>query len=785
MRTMCTWGRLVLAVVTVLGALGATVSPAAGQCDGQWVTGLDQGLRGMDGPVYALQVWDPDGAGPRPPVVVAGGAFRIAGRSLVSNIAAWDGTRWRDMGGGVDGAVRALTVYQGELVAGGEFTTAGGVATVGVARWDGSAWHGLSGGVTPVVLGTERPPAVTAVAEYNGGLIVGGSFTAAGGVAVNNIARWDGAAWAPMGSGVPGFPVAYGLQPVSALCVYGGELIVGGRFYSAGGVAANNIVRWNGTEWRALAYGVVGGGVLSLAVSGADLLAGGEFGALGDGQTEASSIARWDGAAWHAMGQELFSIGSMYAIVRAIAVYGDQVYIGGNIYTNPDVSDMARFDGAEWVRVGAGPVSYVADVYALAVHEGRLFAGTGLTNQLDPTGVWTWDGSLWETLTTGLGGVEDLEVFQGALIAAGEMTQAGGVPATGVARWDGSAWSSLGLGAWSVSALTVYNGELIVGSTDNIWAEGHSSVGLLRFDGQHWNDLGTAVTYEDWMQVRTLTVWNGELIVGGVFDSAGGVPVANIARWDGTTWRAIGDGAAPEFDGVTALCVFNGEMVAAGYAIAQGGYPLGRVSLWDGASWQRLATGVVGGVGALGVYQGDLIVGGGFVTIGGVASPLVARWNGAAWSAIGPLAGSSTNSSVQTIGVFAGDLVVGGRFTVANGAVADGLARWDGAAWRGMGGGTNSWVRALQEYNGALIVGGGFTKAGAGVSGFWARWVTPSADFDHDGDSATDADIAAFFACLAGDCCPSCGSADFNSDGDFGTDADIESFFRVLGGGPC
>jgi hypothetical protein len=60
-----------------------------------------------------------------------------------------------------------------------------------------------------------------------------------------------------------------------------------------------------------------------------------------------------------------------------------------------------------------------------------------------------------------------------------------------------------------------------------------------------------------------------------------------------------------------------------------------------------------------------------------------------------------------------------------------------------------------------------------------------SADFDGDGDAATDADIEAFFRCLGGSCCPTCLSADFNGDGDIGTDADIESFFRALAGGPC
>jgi glucose/arabinose dehydrogenase len=59
-----------------------------------------------------------------------------------------------------------------------------------------------------------------------------------------------------------------------------------------------------------------------------------------------------------------------------------------------------------------------------------------------------------------------------------------------------------------------------------------------------------------------------------------------------------------------------------------------------------------------------------------------------------------------------------------------------------------------------------------------------SADFDSDGDSGTDADIEAFFRCLAGDCCPGC-TSDFNGDGDLGTDADIEAFFRVLAGGYC
>jgi hypothetical protein len=59
------------------------------------------------------------------------------------------------------------------------------------------------------------------------------------------------------------------------------------------------------------------------------------------------------------------------------------------------------------------------------------------------------------------------------------------------------------------------------------------------------------------------------------------------------------------------------------------------------------------------------------------------------------------------------------------------------------------------------------------------------ADYDRNGDMGTDSDIEAFFACLAGRCCPACVGPDFNGDGDAGTDADIEAFFRVLAGGAC
>ena len=87
-------------------------------------------------------------------------------------------------------------------------------------------------------------PDIRAFVVYNGELIAAGSFSAADSQITNGIARWDGAAWQPLGSGFNG--------TVNALCVYNGALVAGGTFTSAGGQAASNVASWNGSAWAAI-----------------------------------------------------------------------------------------------------------------------------------------------------------------------------------------------------------------------------------------------------------------------------------------------------------------------------------------------------------------------------------------------------------------------------------------------------------------------------------------------------------------------------------------------------
>src|SRR5947209_5388907 len=73
-----------------------------------------------------------------------------------------------------------------------------------------------------------------------------------------------------------GYPGVDGLVYV-AVADGSGNLYIGGDFTIAGDAFANNIAKWNGTNWSALGSGIVGSDafsrphVVALALSGGDL----------------------------------------------------------------------------------------------------------------------------------------------------------------------------------------------------------------------------------------------------------------------------------------------------------------------------------------------------------------------------------------------------------------------------------------------------------------------------------------------------------------------------------
>jgi hypothetical protein len=230
--------------------------------------------------------------------------------------------------------------------------------------------------------------------------------------------------------------------------------------------------------------------------------------------------------------------------------------------------------------------------------------------------------------------VRALTVYNGELIAGGEFSTADRVSASCVARWDGSSWNSLDSGLDSnavIFALTVYNGELVAGG--HFTAVGEVAANFIaRWDGTSWNALGSGMAIDFKFAaplVAALTVFDGELIAGGFFTSAGGVGAAGIARWDGTSWHPLGSGmadfkfAAPS---VRALMVHHGELIAGGNFDTAGGVSAKNIARWDGTSWHPLGSGMDSYVYALTGSNDELIAGGSFTIVGDQVSGYWARW---------------------------------------------------------------------------------------------------------------------------------------------------------------
>ena len=318
------WARGGAIAVLVLGA-----GSAAAQCPPQWVPQV--GISGGTTPViFSMVLWDPDGEGPAPEVLVAAGEFTTAGTTTVNNIATWDGSAWSALDGGMNAGVNSLAVLaSGELVAAGSFTVAGSTPANYIATWNGTSWSALGTGMNNEVNSVVVMP--------NGDLIAGGFFNTAGGLTVNRVARWDGSAWSAMSTGMNN--IVWTLAVMSE-----GDLVAGGSFTTAGGKLVNRIARWNGTAWSAL--GGANSNVFSLATApNGDLYAGGQFTFIGT--TPASRVARWNGTSWSPMSTGI--LGNVWGF--AFPSNGDVIACG--LFVFP-ASQITRWDGSVWNDIGGG-----------------------------------------------------------------------------------------------------------------------------------------------------------------------------------------------------------------------------------------------------------------------------------------------------------------------------------------------------------------------------------------------------------------------------------------------
>lgn len=367
----------------------------------------------------------------------------------------------------------------------------------------------------------------------------------------------------------------------------------------------------------------------------------------------------------------------------------------------------------------------------------KLFAA----NQI---GLSSWDGTRWTY------GLEPGQVSSGLWIhdfgSGDELVLATGFPAQ-VKRWNGATWSDVGPSFdGRVHAFTTYDDGVSsrLVATGVFTQAGAQSVNAIAvFDGNAWSPLGSGLEAEPFFLAQgfALTTWthgtSTDLVVGGDFSRAGGVPAANVARWDGNAWSALGAGTDAQVNSLAAFGAPGAQTLIAGGAFLQaGGLASPFAARFDGTAWSALGAGlspgngVTQGVDALLVVGADLFASGSFLVAGG--SPLaenVARFDGAAWHTLGD--GLELNScfGIQALESF-DPLDGGGARVFAAGGVGPGLAlaQWNGAQWSSLRDDgalglvfqpSNSGARSAAVWQGELVVAGEFETAGnaAGAAG--------------------------------------------------------------------
>ncbi|MEE9270792.1 MAG: T9SS type A sorting domain-containing protein [Candidatus Krumholzibacteria bacterium] len=316
---------------------------------------------------------------------------------------------------GLNLPVHAIAIDGADVYVGGSFTTAGGMTVNRIARWDGFAWQTLGPGLAGDV---------NAIAASGGTVYVGGAFTTiSGGGAAFRVARWNGSSWSALGSGVS--------DVVNAIAIDGGDVYVGGAFTVAGGAGALRIARWNGSTWSPLGSGVTDV-VNAIAIDGGDVYVGGAFTVAGG--AGALHIARWNGSTWSPLGS-----GVSGGDVNAIAIDGGDVYVGGafTLAGGAGALRIARWNGSSWSPLGGGVAG--GNVNAIAVGGGNVFAGGTFTTAggAGAFRIAQWNGGAWMNLASGVSsevravGVIGLNVFVG-----GSFTIAGLKTSLRFARWN-------------------------------------------------------------------------------------------------------------------------------------------------------------------------------------------------------------------------------------------------------------------------------------------------------------------------------------------------------------
>lgn len=287
-------------------------------------------------------------------------------------------------------------------------------------------------------------------------LYIGGTFrNSTDGVLFPKIAKWDGEHLLPVGCGFNWDCVdettaeGWGSGSVSSILRFQDTLYAGGYFWNSGENMLNNVAKWDGTEWLPVGLGF-DFAVNELVVLNDTLYACGDFSF--SGALEINGLAKWTGSEWLPV-HDLPQFGPNPNNIADVAIYNDEIYVSGNFGSSqPGYDDLLHWNGSEWAPVGGGFYGGLMAVANLEVYDGQLIvAGSMSTDESDNnpgTGIVAWNGLDWfdylggidDPQSTSWTGITGLTVYDDKIYIFGPFNVAGGVIAHGIAFWSVDHW---------------------------------------------------------------------------------------------------------------------------------------------------------------------------------------------------------------------------------------------------------------------------------------------------------------------------------------------------------
>jgi hypothetical protein len=444
------------------------------------------------------------------------------------------------------------------------------------------------------------------------------------------------------------------------------------------------------------------------ALSG-KLYVGGAFTQIGTAYY--SGLAAWSfsGSTWAevegGVGGYVFDIDAYTSgLTEHVLVGGEFGHVGGNtVVQAANIADRVKdVLSTRWRRLvdpdgpGADLKGYNQRVTALLRDsQGNLYMGGCMEPGGLVDGIGRWDGTRWVPLGSGLSMVPGCVTAMAigsddTLYAAGEF-DAGYGTFRMISRWTGTIWNDIAIDIdGTINAMVVgQDGTLYVGGDfSSINGTNEISSRLIQYSSPgSWSNVGSEDITNS---VRSLAIskTTGDLYVGGTFTTIGALTVNRIARWNGSTWSALGTGLGGTNSGVYTIAIDSSgrggsaeRVYASGSFYTAGGSSAGHVAYWDGIAWNTMGTGTLQGVDVMTVDDlGRVYVAGNIVSAAGGPVNYIARWNGSTWSPLGDGLGGdiccTTNAMVMDTRQ---GLLIGGFFSGAGGKIANNLAYWNDA----------------------------------------------------------------------------------------------------------